>query len=186
MKAGRRSYEVEDVELAKNNVRSTCLRLKGHSRKPGNIDELLEGGVSDVAAAEVDVDRVYAICVNNVELLVPQPCKGAGLTTRVSQLKLKTKLSQGCFVESATRPNLWRCSLSAVLTRNERKHLPQEYGGAHLHELPKCMSDNTFVLQNNFDIERVGRLLHKQRTPAPEKALFPLSVSAHLNKPRDN
>jgi hypothetical protein len=81
---GELSLEVEHVKLAKNNMRSACLRLEGCGRKPGNIDELLEGGVCSVAAAEVDINGVYAVFVNNMEIPVPRPCKGAGLTSRMS------------------------------------------------------------------------------------------------------
>jgi hypothetical protein len=99
--------EVEGIKLAKNNVGCTSLRLERRSRKPGNVYELLEGGVCDVAAAEVDIDGVYAVCVNDAELLVSWPCKWAGLTARVPQLHSKTKLSERGFVKAASRPNLW-------------------------------------------------------------------------------
>lgn len=80
------------MKLGKNNIRSTCLRLKGCGWKPGNINELLEGGICSVAATEVNIDRVYAVCVNDKEILVSWLCKGAGLAMRVSQLTSKTKL----------------------------------------------------------------------------------------------
>jgi hypothetical protein len=99
--------EVEGVKLAKNDVGCTSLRLERHSRKPGNVYELLEGGVCDIAAAEVNVDGVYAVCVNDAELLVSWPCKWAGLTVRVPQLHSKTELSECGFVKVASRPNLW-------------------------------------------------------------------------------